>query len=174
MRNTHLFFCTPLPARRRGIGVVRELFKTLTPPPNSSQSDGLCLSASSQSVGLWWRGNKRIFTMTSVAEALRHVKSQPDDAPLNKALAFLQLGGALESNGQLDRAAKAYGSAVRLHPLSHAAYYALGVALGKAKKPAPAARARSAVPRGWEPTSAGRRAAQASARRSPPRLQPRA
>ena len=77
----------------------------------------------------------------SVAEALRRVKSQPDDAPVDKASAFLKLGDALETDGQLDRAAKAYGSAVRLQPSSHAAYYALGVALGKAKKAAPAARA---------------------------------
>ena len=47
----------------------------------------------------------------SVAEALRRVKSQPDDAPVDKASAFLKLGDALETDGQLDqpdRAAKSY------------------------------------------------------------------
>ena len=47
------------------------------------------------------------------AEALRRCAHEkpPDDAPVNKALTFLKLGDALETNGQLDqpdRAAKSY------------------------------------------------------------------
>lgn len=57
------------------------------------------------------------------------------DAPAaDKAPLHLALGSALEAQGQLERAARAFSVAVKLLPHDHDAYYSLGVVLGKAKR----------------------------------------